>query len=112
MPNLPVHYQRRYRGPLVASLVRSIWDSVAGNERDDPKIMEESSQFVDWSSKPYHQTFLDWLYDEADKPVPIKEKQVDLIIGISRANTFKEIRRYLQDQESRANSILNRERNG
>ena len=112
MLNLPVLYLHRYRGLLVASLVQNIWDSVVGHEHDDPKIMEQSSQFVDWSSKPYHQIFLDWLYDEADKPVPIKEKQVDLIIGISRANTFKEIRRYLQDQESRANSILNRERNG
>lgn len=96
----------------VANLVQGIWDSIAGHERDDPKIMEKSSQFVDWASKPYHQTFLDWLYDEADKPVPIKDKQIDLVIGLARANTFKEIRRYLQDQESRANSILNRERNG
>ena len=96
----------------MGSLVSSIWDSVAGRSSDRPEIMEKANQFVAWSSRPYHQTFLDWLYDEADKPVPIKDKQIDLVVGTARANTFKEIRRYLLDQESRAKAALDREQHG
>jgi len=71
--------------------------------------MEQANQFARWAECSYHQKFLDWLYDEADKPVPINDQ---LVIGTARANTFKEIRAYLQNQEARANSVLNREQHG
>ena len=93
----------------MGSVVQSIWDSVAGRTRDEPEIMEQANQFVRWASCPYHKKFMAWLYEEADGPVPIAGKQVDLIIGTARANTFKEIRRYLQDQEARASAALDRE---
>jgi hypothetical protein len=96
----------------VASVVQSIWDTVSGIKRDDPEVMQQASQFVSWSSHPYHKVFLEWLYREADKPVPIKDKQVDLIVGTARANTFKEIRAYLLDQEAKAGRLLDRENHG
>ncbi len=102
----------RYQGVLVGSLVRSIWDSVSGNSDDTPEVMNRANQFIQWSSNDYHQIFLDYLYDEADKPVPIRDKQMDLIVGTARANTFKEIRRYLHDTESRAKAMLGREQHG
>lgn len=93
-------------------LVQDIWDTLTGHDHHEPEILETANQFIEWSSRPYHQQFMDWLFDEYDKPVPIKGNQVDLIIGTARANAFKEIRRYLQDEESRANSALNREQHG
>jgi len=104
-----VPYLLRYRGLLVGSVVQSIWDSVAGRNRDEPKVMEQANQFLRWAECPYHERFMAWLYTEADKPVPINEQ---LIIGTARANTFKEIRAYLQDQKARANAALDREQHG
>ena len=96
----------------MGSLVNSVWDSLVGHTSEEPEILDHANQFMDWASKPQHQRFLDWLYDEADKPVPIDGTQINLIIGTARANTFKEIRRYLYAQESSARTALDREQHG
>jgi len=94
------------------SLVQNIWDSVAGRDTDAPEVMQRANEFETWAKSPYHTVFLDWLYDQADRPVPISDKHMDLIVGTARVNTFKEIRRYLVDEEAKANRLLNRENNG
>jgi len=93
----------------VSSLAKRLWSSVAGNTADRADTMESANQFISWSSKPYHSQFLDWLYDQADAPLDTRLAHVDLIAYTSRANTFKEIRRYLLDQDARARSALDRE---
>ena len=72
--------------------------------------MENAHQVAAWSNCDYHDRFLAYLREEADKPINPKLPHADLIVNNARANTMKEIRQHLLDLKERANAALERER--
>jgi hypothetical protein len=68
----------------------------------------KASEFVLAERTPFFERLMEYLDEEADKPVKIGS---DMIESAVRANTFKEIRAKLRRDLKEAHAILNEARN-
>lgn len=93
----------------------SVSDFFASIFRDDTEetvatMRSRAGEIVLAEQTPYVQRLLEYLDDEADKPIRIGDAQI--IESAVRANTFKEIRAKLRREFKEAHAILDEARHG
>ena len=89
-----------------------MWRFATEEPAFDPATMERAREIIDWSNRPYHALFLQWLRDQADIPIEPKSAHADLICANARANTLKEVRQHFINETERAHQALESEHGG
>lgn len=74
-------------------------------DRRADKVNADANSYAEWAKHPYYAKFLEWLQTMGDDPVK-PGAHMDMIVGNTRANTFKEVRKHLLDLEKRAKMVL------
>lgn len=65
-------------------------------DRAEESRLATWTEALDWASQAYHNRFMEWLEEEANKPIPVSENHMETVKAAVRANTLKEIRKHLQ----------------
>jgi len=90
-------------GATVKSQARRVWemfDPQADREARDRALAEVLGQYEGFCRRNTH--LMEWIDREADSPVEI---DAQLMEKTARANTFKEIRKHIEDHERDARRL-------
>ncbi len=89
---------------------RRIWDYLTKRsermERDEQEVIGKSRAYLEWIGMPYFPLYMNWLHKQANAPVKASPDHMDMVVGATRANTFREIIQYLENEKSRAHMAL------
>ena len=89
---------------------RSIWDYITKpsdhelKERDE--VLGRAKAFLQWKEQPYYARYIAWLESEANKPIQTSANHMDMVVGSTRSNTFREVLANLKQLEQRAHLAL------
>lgn len=90
---------------------RSLWQRLSQPSerevREADEVVAVAEQFLEWFERPYTERFLQWLRDEADRPMDLASQSA-LLAGAARGNAFKEVRQHLLREQRNAEIALRR----
>jgi hypothetical protein len=72
--------------------------------------LEAASLAISFSHHPGYVDLMEWLEKEADRPVQPRSETHEMISGITRQNTMKEVRDYLRRKTNQAQETMTRHR--
>jgi len=75
-------------------------------EEEASEARELAQMFSEWASCHYYRRFIDWLDEQATSAVDVTASHLDLVKSVTRANTFREIRKHLARVEADAKTAL------
>ena len=71
---------------------------------------QAASMALSFSSHPGYVELMEWLEKESDRPVQTRAETYEMISGITRQNTMKEVRDYLRRKTSLAQETMTKHR--
>lgn len=93
------------------SLVPKVLRQKPKEEVDLPKeAVAEATDWLTFSQHPGYAKLLEWLEREADRPVTPRSEVIEMVNGIARQNTLKEVRDHLRKTVAESQATLNRYR--
>ena len=73
--------------------------------------LEEATFVLSFAQHQEYKKLMDWLGKQADRPVPLGA-HLDMVGGLARANTLKEVRSHLEARVANARRLLDAHREG
>lgn len=70
----------------------------------------EATDVLTFSQHPYFNVLLDWLAHQADLPIQTRPEVIEMVTGIARQNTMKEVRDHLRKTVAQAQATIERYR--
>lgn len=88
------------------------WRKAEGDSEPPPSDsdIQAASMALSFSHHSGYGDLMEWLEKEADRPVQSRAETHEMISGITRQNTMKEVRDYLRRKTSLAQETMTRHR--
>ncbi len=84
---------------------------VGPDPADARQALEEATFVLSFAQHQEYKKLMDWLGKQADRPVPIGA-HLDMVSGLARANTLKEVRSYMELRVANARRLMDAHREG
>lgn len=79
---------------------RKIWDFITRTSKrasdEAEEVIGQAQEFERWQGLPYYEVHLDWLRKQSNIPIQANSSHMDMVVGATRSNTFREVLNHLE----------------